>query len=156
MSGREFFKEIFIGGVRKEQLINELIEAGIRFNKYADILFDHPSFSPGDKAEKVQLIKVKLSDLHLGNPCPFQEIISKGINLGLRLCPLYLGAFLRLKYLDQPQGPYLTIVSAKPENDENYPNGFYIRNFENALWLRGYRTTGNCEWPINNEFIFLK
>jgi len=29
----------------------------------------------------------------------------------------------------------LTIASVKPEINDNFPNGFYLRNFENVLWL---------------------
>ncbi len=151
----EVFREISIGGVTKEQLLQKLIGSGIQFNKYAEILFDHPQFSPNKTNIKVKLIKVSLSDFGLSNPCSFQELTRRASLLGLRSCPLYLGAFLRLEYIDQPAGPYLTIASVKPENDENYPNGFYIRNFEDSLWLRGYRADDFCEWPAENEFIFI-
>lgn len=93
-----------------------------------------------------KLVKVKLSDLRLNNPCSFQDVCDRASNLG----------FLRLEYLDQPEGPYLTIASPQSENDENYPTGFYIRNFENSQWLRGYRAIGVAEWPMDNEFTFLK
>lgn len=75
--------------------------------------------------------------------------------LDLKLCPLYLAAFLRLEYLNQPAGPYLTIASNKPEMNEAYPNGFYIRNFENVLWLRGYKADSFAGWPGENEFVFI-
>lgn len=156
MSELETFKEISVGGLTKETLIQQLVDAGVQFNKYASILFEHRSFFPGTETEKVKLVKVNLSDLSLNNPCSFQDIINAALSLGLGLCPLYLGAFLRLEYLDQPEGAYLTIVSPQPENDENYPTGFYIRNFENSLWLRGYHVVGDPEWPLNNEFIFRK
>jgi hypothetical protein len=48
-----------------------------------------------------------------------------------------------LEYLEQPEGPYLTVVLDRPESDENYPNGFYIRNFNKTLWLRGYRAASS-------------
>lgn len=156
MSNFEIFKTIPIGGITKDQLLRKLIEAGIQFNEYAKILFDHPNFSPATThAEKINLVKATLSDLSMDNPCSFQEIVNRASTLGLRICPLYCAAFLRLEYLDQPEGPYLTVVSAKPESDENYPNGFYIRNFKKILWLRGYRATDFCEWPMDNEFLFL-
>lgn len=155
VSKLDVFKEISIGGLTREQLIQRLIEAGIQFNEYADALFKHSAFSPGDTVEKVKLVKAKLHDIGLVNPCSFEDIVNRASNLGLKLCPLYLGAFLRLEYLEQPDGPYLTIASIKPEGDENYPNGFYIRNHGNSLWLRGYRAYGRCEWPSENEFIFL-
>jgi len=67
-----------------------------------------------------------------------------------------LGAFLRLDYLHQSEGPYLTIASEKPKGDDDYSTGFYLRNIENTLWPRGYRIKGEAEWPTNHEFIFLK
>ena len=69
----------------------------------------------------------------------------------MKFCPLYLAAFLRLEYLDQASGPYLIIASVKPEINDNFSNGFYLRNFENILWLRGYRSDGFDGWPGRNE-----
>ncbi len=88
MSGLETFKEISIGGITKDQLIKQLIEAGIQFNEYAKILFEHQRFSPINKPEKVQLVKVTLSDLDMDNPCSFQEVLNRASTLGLRICPL--------------------------------------------------------------------
>lgn len=156
MNEFETFKEITIGGLTKENLLQKITAAGVQFNKYADILFEHPQFSPSEESKTVKLVKLKSSDLGLDNPCSFKELAARASDKGLKLCPLYLAAFLRLEYLDQPEGPYLTIASSKPENDENYPNGLYIRNFEKVLWLRGYRADDFCEWPPHNEFIFMK
>ena len=151
----EVFKRISIGGLKHEVLINRLTGQGIRFNKYANILFEHSSFFMRDKPETVNLVKLCLAD-HFSQPVHLAEIVKTAAASGLKLCPLYLGAFLRLEYLDQPEGPYLTIASAKPENTEDHPNGFYLRNFENALWLRGYCASDDYEWPMDSEFIFLK
>jgi hypothetical protein len=152
----EIFKEISVGGLTKEQLIQRLVDGGVQFNKYAETLFQHQLFTPSEKPEMVKLVRVKLSDLGLKNPFSYQAIMERSANLGLKLCPLYLGAFLRLEYLNQSEGPYLTIASPVPESDEDYPTGFYIRNNEGALWLRGYRVTGEPEWPLDNEFVFIK
>lgn len=156
MSKFEVFKEISIGGLTKEELIQRLVSKGIQFNKYANLLFEHHLFAPENKIEKVKLVKVKHSDFGLDDLFSYQEFVNRASAEGLRTCPLYLAAFLRLEYLDQPEGPYLTIATIKPESDENYPNGFYIRNHENSLWLRGYRADDLCEHPKGNEFVFLK
>lgn len=157
MSANKFsiFKEITIGGLSKEKLLQQLSEADIQFNKYAEILFDHSQFSPASETEKVELVKVTLTDLGLADTCSFEEFSDRASALGLKLCPLYLAAFLRLEYLDQPDGPYLTVASFKPQGDGNFPNGFYLRKFENALWLRGYQADGFSGWPESNEFIFM-
>ena len=157
MSANKFniFAEIIIGGLSKDQLLQKLSEAGIQFNKYANMLFEHPQFLPPSEVEKVKLVKVTLTDLELKDTCTSLEFSKRASILGLSLCPLYLAAFLRLEYLNQSDGSYLTVASHKPIDDENFPNGFYLRNFENTLWLRGYRADGFSDWPGSNEFIFI-
>jgi hypothetical protein len=152
----EIFREIFVGGLTKVQLIQKLVDKGIQFNSYANILFDHPQFVPSKNIQKVKLVKASLCELGLSENCSLKEFENQIFSLELKLCPLYLAAFLRLDYLDQEIGPYLTIASKKVESSENYPNGFYIRNFEKTLWLRGYRADGFADWPDRNEFILLK
>ena len=88
MTELEIFKTISIGGITKDQLIKQLIEAGIQFNKYAKILFEHQRFSSINKPEKVQLVKVTLSDLGMDNPCSFQEVVNRASTVRLRLCPI--------------------------------------------------------------------
>ncbi len=154
MSEFKVFKEISMGGIAKEQLLLQLKEAGIKFNSYASTLFAHPTFSPSSDVEKVRLAKVTVAELGFTTPPLFQEIVEKAASYNLKLCPLELGPFLRLQYLDQPEGPYLTIASTKPEKDETYPNGFYIRNLNKMLWLRGYCATDDYKWPVDREFIF--
>lgn len=155
MANLILFKEISIGGLTKNDLLQKLIKTGIQFNKYAHTLFEHPQFIPPEKAELVKIVITKLSDFNLENPCSFHQMLVRASSLGLKPCPLYLAAFLRLEYLEQAPGPYLTIASYKPENNEDFPNGFYIRNIEGSLWLRGYRADDFCEWPKENEFVFL-
>ncbi len=152
----ETFKEISVSGISAEALIQQLVDANVQFNKYAHILFENHGFIPPNRNEKFKLVKLSLSDLGLQSPCSLQTIISRASDFGLAPCPLFTAAYLRLEYTLQPEGPYLTVVSSEPSQNENYPTGFYIRKTENILWLRGYHATGEVDWPANNEFIFLK
>lgn len=152
----ETFKEISIGGMSKDQLIDRLVSSGVQFNAYAKLLFDHPAFAPDARVERVTLVKLKTSDLGIQNPYSLEMAIAAASGLGLKPGPLYLAAFLRLEYMNQPEGSYLTVASLRPNDDEEYPTGFYIRNFENSLWLRGYRAIGECDHPTDNELVFLK
>lgn len=147
------FKQLLIRRCTKEQLLQQLADANIQFNKYAYQLFEYPFCMP-EKREKAILVKVSLSGLGLKNPCSLQDVADRAAQMGLKPCPLYLAAFLRLSYLDQPEGTYLTIASIPPGN--TYPTGFYLRNHDGVLWLRGYQAIDSCEWPADNEFVFLK
>ena len=151
----EVFKEISIGGWPKEVLLQKLVNAGVQFNAYALTLFDHPLFSPTSPAEKAKLVKLTAADLGLCNPFSLESALQKAAVLGLKPCPLFLAAFLRLEYRNQPEGSYLTVISTRPVAEENYPTGFYLRKLEGKLWLRGYRAIGECDHPENNEFVYL-
>lgn len=151
----KLFKEIIIGGVTKEELLQQLLKAGIHFNEYGNKLINHPSFTPPQNKENVKLVKVSLAEIGLEETCTWDEFEVRASIFKMKLCPLYLGAFLRLEYLDQLNGPYLTIASKKLSDDNEMPNGFYLRNFENLLWLRGYRADGFDGWPGTNEFVFI-
>lgn len=148
------FKTLTVGGLRKEALLNQLIKHGIEFNDYAKTLFDDPHFSTSETTETVSTVKVNLSDLGLTKPSVYSEIIIKAEERGLKLCALSLAAHLRLEFLEQAEGPYITVASVKPMKDESYPNGLYVRNLDNKLWLRGYRATDDYQWPIESEFVF--
>lgn len=149
-----FFKNIKVGGLSNEELVLKLSDAGVEFNEYAKTLLDSSYFKVEKKIETVSLVKVNLLELDIKFPCSYNIIVESASSRGFDLCPLYLAAFLRLEFLDQPEGRYLTIASEKPTSDESYPNGFYIRNMEEKLWLRGYRADDDYLWPLESEFIF--
>lgn len=150
----EIFKEITIGNLSKDELLQRLKDSDIQFNKYANMLFSHSQFIPPLELKKFKLIKTSLHKLGLEDSCSFEEFTNRILIKGFKFCPLYLAAFLRLEYLDQPEGPYLTIASEMPESDMSYPNGFYIRKNDGILWLRGYQADSFEGWPEDNEFIF--
>lgn len=150
----KIFKTLTIGGITKENLLDQLAKQGVQFNAYAKILFDDPGFVVSEKIETVNLVNVSSLELGLTKPSYYNDIVVSAKAQGLKLCPLSLGAFLRLEHLDQAEGPYLHVASAKPKLDEEYPNGFYLRNLENVMWLRGYRASDDWEWPVDSEFVF--
>ena len=150
------FKTIEIGGVSKAELIEDLKEVDVHFNEYAETLLSSEYFKVGKDTAQVDLVKVSYDDLKLGKNATYNEIVASAKKNELSLCPMCVGAFLRLEYLEQPEGPYLTIASELPNGDDNYPNGFYLRNYEGKLWLRGYRADTDCSWPIESEFVFVR
>lgn len=152
----QIFKHISIGGISKDKLIEKLIDKGIQFNQYAHVLFDDSNFIVSTEIENVDLVKISLFDLGLSEQSSYDKIVDEAQKIELKQCPLCLGAFLRPEYLDQEEGPYLTIASEKMVKDVKYPNGFYIRHIDNIFWLRGYYASDDYKWPLNSEFVFIK
>jgi len=58
-------KEIFAGGLSKEELMSRFLEADIQFNEYAKVLFEDPAFFPSEHSSSAKLIKVSLPNLNM-------------------------------------------------------------------------------------------
>lgn len=88
-TGIEIFKTICIGKTSKEDLISELINANIKFNRYAEMLFADSDFSVSE-AQKFKIVVTSVSQLKLVDGATSHEIFKAAQNLGLELYPLDL------------------------------------------------------------------
>lgn len=148
-------RKLEIGGLRKTELVSALHASGVQLNKYAHMLFDDPAFTTLGGSRWVVTTEVAVTELGLAAGSTSAEIFARARSAGLELCPLELAPHLRLQFLDQSEGPYLTVASAKTKDDEAYPNGFYLRKIDGTLWLRGYRATPDYVWDPMSRFLFV-
>lgn len=132
-------RELLVGGVSKEDLLERLARNSVLLNDYARALFADERFGTSPEPRRVHVAIVTLNQLGLADGGTFKEIVQRAAAVDLSLCPLEVGPHLRLTYLDQPEGPYLTIASAPLSPDGAGPTGFYLRRRKDGLWLRGYR-----------------
>lgn len=144
-----------IGGLGKPELLSALTEHGIRLNEYAHVLFEDPAFTTSGRGRLVHVTEVTIANLGLTEGGTSADIFARAEGADLELCPLELAPRLRLQFLDQTDGPYLTIASRKTRDDDSYPNGFYLRRFDGELWLRGYQATSSHRWEPTSRFVFL-
>jgi hypothetical protein len=151
---RERAQSLQIGGQSKSQLLLSLSAHGIELNNYAQILFDDPNFTTSVTRRVVDVTDVNVAELGLAASTS-NAIFAKARSEGLELCPLELAPHFRVQFLNQAAGPYLTVASAKTREDEAYPNGFYLRQLDGRLWLRGYRATSDYLWEPTSRFLFV-
>jgi hypothetical protein len=159
-------RKIDVGGNTKLELIQELQRNTIFMNEYAEKLFASNYFTTS--ATRYPLMTIELAVRNLGFPraATITEIYERAKLLRLGICPLELAPYLRLHYIDQPEGhsgepirrhqaPYgsITIVS---ENlpDDDFPKGFYLRRIEGVLWLRGYCSGPQHLWSAEDHLVF--
>lgn len=147
--------EICVGGRTKDELLAELSRRGVMLNAYALALFADPDFTTADEERTVRVKQVSLAEIGLPDGGTFAEIVARAARSELRLCPLEVGPHLRLAYLDQPPGPYLTVASPEPRPGTASPNGFYLRHLDDGLWLRGYEADPDNVYPPDfSDFVF--
>lgn len=143
------------GGVTKAEVLRRLAQHAVQLNDYGRALFADPDFRTSREAREVRLALVSLPDLGMPNGGLFADILARAAGVGLEPCPLEVAAHLRLSYLDQPEGPYLTVASLKLRSGLSTPNGFYLRRLADGPWLRGYRASPDHRYaPDFSEWVF--
>ncbi|MFH1608620.1 MAG: hypothetical protein ABH951_01215, partial [Patescibacteria group bacterium] len=102
--------EVEIGGKTKDELKKEIKEK-FTLGSYAESMMDNPDFIVLKNKEKINTVRLKVSDLgfYSGNPTT-DEIYKKAEELGLELCPAETGPHLRLELTDQPLGDYFRVA----------------------------------------------
>ena len=78
--------------------------------------------TPGERLA-VNLVALPLHALNLQGLQLYAAITKAAEGCGLTLCPLVMAVHLRLQYLDQHEGPTLTVSSARPGRGEHFPRG---------------------------------
>jgi len=114
-----------IGEKTLEQIQTELDERGkiedydntkqITVRSIAQELLDHSDFKISKEKKDIKLIKLSVADLGFSDGASFKEIIDKGKEMGLDICPAEAGPLLRLDYeklrgYDQPKREYIIVA----------------------------------------------
>jgi len=162
-------RTVEVGGLTKSQLMMKLQENSIMLNEYGERLFADEKFTISDTKYRIETVEVTVSDLGFLEGATTPEIFNRASELGLELCPIELGPYLRLEYHDQPEGNLrnsdlqhqapsgsITIASEALTEDDDFPKGFYLRQINGELWLRGYRADDLHVWNPGDHFIFVK
>ncbi|MFB7141460.1 helicase [Gottfriedia sp. NPDC056225] len=160
-------RKVEIGGLPKSQLIEKLQQYSISINESGERILADDKFTTSGEKYNLQTVELTVFDLGFVDGATTPEIYKKAGELGLALCPMELGPYLRLAYLDQPEGflgnpvtqhqappGSITVASEALTDDVDFPKGFYIRRINNVLWLRGYRADDLHVWNSNDHFIF--
>lgn len=158
MGGMRFrnLRELWVGGVNKGELLRRLAQQSVSLNEYARVLFADADFATTSELTKVRLALVSLPEIGLPAGGTYEDILARAASVGLEPCELEVAPHLRLDYLDQPEGPYLTVASVKLRADPELPNGFYLRRLEDGLWLRGYESGPENLYASGfSDFVFV-
>jgi hypothetical protein len=160
-------RTIEVGGLTKLQLIQKMQQHSILMNEYGERLLSDDKFTTSETKYSLKTVELTVRDLGFSDGATTPQIFKRASELGLELCPLELGPHLRLEYLDQPDGytgnfsqqhqapsGSITIASDIVSEDDDFPKGFYLRQINGVLWLRGYIADHLHVWNPDDHFIF--
>lgn len=155
------FKEIWVGGLSKEDLLHNLKSNNIGLNEFALQIINHNDFTLSPTRKKLRTVEISIGDLGFPNGATTKEVYQKAKEFGLKYCPPELGLHMRLQYIDfdqpidPPTGNWQNIAMKELSDDPDFPNGFYLRRREDGFWIRGYRASPEHLWDPNDRFIFM-
>lgn len=144
------------GGLTKAELLQQFQRHSISMNEYGKRLFEDAGWTPSVSPYSLETVELTVRQLGFPDGTTWPELFERASQLGLSVCPVETGPFLRLQYRDQPQGFWITIASQKLSADPDFPNGFYLRRLEDGLWLRGYVASDDHVWDPDDHFVFCK
>jgi hypothetical protein len=160
-------RTVVVGGLTKSQLTHRLQQHSILINKFGETLLQDERFTTSETKYSLKTVELSVKDLGFPKGATMSQIFRQASERGLNLCPLELGPYLRLIYLDQPESDKgrdsqeghapsgsITIASERVSADDEFPKGFYLRNIKGELWLRGYIADDLHVWNSYDRFIF--
>ncbi len=160
-----------VGGIGPAALRQQLIDAGVRFNAYAEQLFADPRFVTDPAPSTVEVLVTTVAGLGFPDGARFDAWSAAASARGLALCPLALAPHWRGQWTTQPEGadgqpatrhqapPGSVTVACAPAAGATDPldalDGFYLRVINGVPWLRGYRSDGSHHWAPADQLAFL-
>lgn len=156
-----------VGDLAKRELLRTLREHEVHLNQAAEDLFMDCRFSPCKQAETIRIAALSVYGLGFRSGATYGQLTARALELGFVECPLELGPYLRLQFLNQPEAPVapsstspgspsgaITIASPSLDKTDETPKGFYLRHVDSQLWLRGYWADAEHVWSQEDVLIF--
>lgn len=149
-------RTVQVGGSTKAAILQKFLVHAIAMNEYGKQLWNDPRFVISEVSYALRTVELRVRDLGFADGGTTEQIYQRAQDLGLEVCPLELGPFLRLQFLDQPEAYRITLSAHKLAEEAGVPNGFYLRRVSAGLWLRGYTATSDFCWDPDEHFVFAR
>lgn len=157
--------EVEVGGLSRARLLGALRASGVSLNAYAEALIAQPVFDEPAR-EAVRIVDRTVAELGLTDGGTMPRIFAAAEALGLGLCPVITGPYLRLAWTGQassadsvmsagrsPDGA-VNVASPALTDDVEFPRGFYLRVVDDRPWLRGFRCDDLYVFSPDVRFAF--
>jgi len=151
----------------KAELLQALRVHEVQLNQAAEALFEDCRFSVPGQDQVIEIATVSVADLGFGEGATYAQITARALASGWVECPLALGPYLRMQFLDQPEGSgaapptegrappgAITVASPALDDADETPKGFYLRRIDGVPWLRGYWSWPGHLWQPEDVIVF--
>jgi hypothetical protein len=155
-----------IGGILLEQLEQALEAASVAINPLGKELLVWLGKSAPSRAESMTLVAYTVDALGFAQGATLPQVLDAASRMRLGPCTHESAPYLRLHVREQPEGVdgpedakpeapsgAWTVVTPDPGLGSSFPRGFYLRQLEGTLWLRGYRADDLHVWKPSDILV---
>ncbi len=143
-----------IGGQTGSELQGLMQKSHVKFSESTKDELDGPDFLTSKQPEQIDLIKLTVGDLGLGERPTTEQVYARILELGLELCPPEVGPHYRLAHLDQPMHDWV-VVGMKPFTvRDGDPHVFRVERDAYGLWLGDRWAKPDFQWGPDGQFLF--
>lgn len=147
-------QQVEIGGKTKEQLQQELKQAGVNVSIYAEDMMRSKDFTTLPIPQALDTVRLKVGDLGFSGYPTIDQVYRKAQELGLELCPAEVGPQMKLQTKNQPLGDSYCIGMKQIADSYGDPRVFYLEWYGDRVWLGDAWADTSREWPPSLEFVF--
>ena len=162
-------RNVRLAALDKSALRNLLRAQGVELNRAAELLFDDDRFQPLRQERELEIAPFSVAGLGFGGGASYSEISARARDIGYGECPIELGPYLRLQFIDQQEtdpaeppglhrapGESITVASRALDERDETPKGFYLQHRSGGLWLRGYWSFPEYLWQPQDVLVFCR
>ena len=155
ISSFPIWKTITIGGVSKNELLQQLAEKKFYISDWAKDIMSKPEFTTLPEKKPINLARIKVRDLGFSTQPTTVELWARIKQVG-SLCPAEVGPHLRLELADQAKGDYFWLAMNTITDSDGYPNVFKVKHDDyGKFWLHGNYANPGPHWNLENELVFV-
>lgn len=149
---------ITLGGMSREALFAALGARGVRHNAYFEAIRERLVIA--ERPHDVTIVITTVGGLGAPDGATLDTITTLTASRGLRPCPLEAALHLVLAW-DPPVGPRVTVVSPRPEGNDDVEGrliarGLYLRRDAEGLWLRGFAASDDWMFEADEHVALLE
>jgi uncharacterized protein YjiS (DUF1127 family) len=152
------WKTIAIGTFKDSFALRNAMNAmGCGVGNSVDEVLARPAFTVLGGKTNLALVTVSAAELGLpGEAISLRDIYARAQRLGLQLAPAEVGPQLRIQYLDQPIGEFLTVAMEPIKTWSGEPVILTVVNGGAGLILIGQDGHDEAEIPATSRFVFVR
>lgn len=129
---------------------------GIKSNvsNYAKDMIRSTDFTFQENIERIDLVRLKVSDLGFARNPTTNELYAKAAEFGLELCPAEVGPYQRLQDANQPFNEWYFIAMKQIADRRGLPGAFSLGRDADGLWLGSRWADPARRWGLGGRLVF--